>query len=182
MCAPSAAPCPEGPQRAHQVGGGPAADGRESRDIYAFERVMGSRRVWRRLAKRATAAYERDLAKLARSVAATAPLVRFATSRPLRGSGEAAVAVLTLSLPGWELELSGVAAAAGMTAELAAGTAGSPRLTRTGRYGAFWWIELSADGDQLVLLGSQLRLWATGEGDGPAGAHTPPLAVVGSRG
>jgi hypothetical protein len=120
------------------------------------------------------------VAKLARRIAATTPPVRFATSRPLRGTGDTAVVLLTLSLPGWELELSGVAAQA--AAGLAAGPAGTPLLTRTGRYGSFWWIELSGDGEQLVLLGSQLRLWATGAGNGPAAALTPPLAMAGSGG
>src|SRR3954454_9018209 len=116
MCAPSAAPCPE------------------SREL-SFERVMGSRRVWRRLAQRAAAASERDVADLARRIAVTAPPVGFATSRPLRGTGDGAVVVLTLSLPGWELELSGIAAQAAGTAEmLAAGTPAMARLTRTGRY------------------------------------------------
>ena len=162
MCAPSAAPCPE------------------SREL-SFERVMGSRRVWRRLAKRAAAAYERDLAKLARRIAEAAPPVGFATSRPLRGSGDGAVVVLTLSLPGWELELAGIAAgAAGAAQKLAGSTSAIPRLTRTGRYGSFWWIELSGDRDPLVLLGSQLRLWATGAGDGTGEVLTPPLVMAGS--
>ena len=162
MCAPSAAPCPESSE-------------------LSFEAVMGSRRVWRRLAKRAAAAYERDVADLARRIAQETPPVGFATSRPLRGTGEAAVAVLTLSLPGWELELSGIAAGAAQAAEaLAASTVGIPRLTGTGRYGSFWWIELSGDREPLVLLGSQLRLWATGAGDGSGGALTPPLVMAGS--
>lgn len=158
MCAPSAAPCPESSE-------------------LSFERVMGSRRVWRRLAKRAAAAYERDLAELARQIAGAAPPVAFATSRPLRGTGDGAVVVLTLSLPGWELELSGIAAGAAQT--LTAGTAAVARLTRTGRYGSFWWIELSGDREPLVLLGSQLRLRATGAGDGAGGAVTPPLVMAG---
>jgi hypothetical protein len=147
----------------------------------AFEQIIGSRRSWRRLAKRATAAYERDLARLARRIAAAAPPVRVATSRPLRGTGDSAVAVLTLALPGWELELSGVAA--GAATELASGAAASPHLTRTGRYGSFWWIEISdrSTSGLLVLLGSQLRLSATGEGEGPGSSLTPPLELAGSR-
>jgi hypothetical protein len=142
---------------------------------------MGSRRVWRRLARRAAAAYERDLAELARRIAQAAPPVGFATSRPLRGTGEGAVVVLTLSLAGWELELSGIAAGAARAAEtLVASTPAIPRLTSTGRYGSFWWIELSGDPEPLVLLGSQLRLWATGAGDGSGGALTPPLVMAGS--
>jgi hypothetical protein len=162
MCAPSAAPCPESSE-------------------LSFEAVMGSRRVWRRLAKRAAAAYERDVAGLARRIAQATPPVGFATSRPLRGTGEGAVVVLTLSLPGWELELSGIAAGAAEAAEeLTASTVGIACLTRTGRYGSFWWIELSGDREPLVLLGSKLRLWATGAGGGSGGALTPPLVMAGS--
>ena len=141
-----------------------------------FESVLGSRRAWRRLTRRATAAYERDLAKLARRVAAARPPVLAATSRPLRGLGDAAVATLTLTLPGWELELVGVAAnAAGGVSDVSAEV---PRLTRTGRYGAFWWIEVSGEGEFLVLLGSQLRIYATGGGS-PA-ASAPPLELAGT--
>jgi hypothetical protein len=162
MCAPSAAPCPESSE-------------------LSFAAVMGSPRVWRRLAKRAAAAYERDVAGLARRIAQATPPVGFATSRPLRGIGEAAVVVLTLSLPGWELELSGIAAGAAEAAEeLTASTVGIACLTRTGRYGSFWWIELSGDREPLVLLGSKLRLWATGAGGGSGGALTPPLVMAGS--
>ena len=166
MCAPSAAPCPEGPQRAQ----GFAVDALfEAGELPAFERVMGSRRAWRRIAKRATAAYERDLAKLARRIAATAPPVGFATSRPLRGTGDAAVVVLTLSLPGWELELAGIAAGAAGAAEgIAAGTAGTPRLTRTGRYGAFWWIELSGTASCSCCSVRSYGCRASGAGDGPS--------------
>lgn len=146
-----------------------------SEEDKAFERVMGSRRGWRRLAKRATAAHEHDLGERARQVAAIAPPVLAATSQPLRGRAEAEVVTLTLSLPGWELQLSGVAAAA--AAEVAASPAGR-RLTRTGRYGAFWWIEIEGtlDGDALtVLLGSALRLFPNSEGSGFAAPLTPEL-------
>lgn len=163
MSTPSAAPTPPRPQHAERV-----ADP-------AFERVMGSRRAWRRVAKRATAAHERELGKLARQVAASAPAVLSATSQPLRGQAQAAVVTLTLSLPGWQLQLSGVAAAA--AAEVAASPAGR-RLARTGRYGAFWWIEIESplEGDALtVLLGSALRLFPTGDGSGLTAPLTPEL-------
>jgi hypothetical protein len=135
---------------------------------------MGSRRGWRRLAKRAAAAHERELARLARVVAAGAPPVLAATSRPLRGQAHAAVATLSLSLPGWELRLSGVAAAA--ATDLVASPTGR-RLTRTGRYGVFWWIEVTGpfEGDGVtVLLGSALRLFPTGESSS-FGRLTPEL-------
>ena len=165
MCTRSAAPGPQDTQQTQRA---------------VFERLMGSRRSWRRLAKRAITAYERDLAALARRVAAPAPPVLVATSRPLRGEAAAAVVALSLVVPGWELELSGVAAAA--AAGLAAAAGDAVRLTRTGRYGSFWWIELSSYGDALVLLGSQLRLSATGDGPGGADRRTPPVDVsAGSR-
>jgi hypothetical protein len=141
----------------------------------AFERVMGSRRGWRRLAKRAAAAHEREVGRLARQLAAMAPPVLAATSRPLRGQAQAAVVTLALSLPGWELQLAGVAAGA------AAHLTSSPverRLIRTGRYGAFWWIEIGSaaqDEGVTVLLGSQLRLFATGDGTGFAAPLRPEL-------
>jgi hypothetical protein len=140
-----------------------------------FERIMGSRRGWRRLAKRAAAAHERELGERARQVAAIAPPVLAAASQPLRGRAQAAVVTLTLTLPGWELQLSGVAAAA--AADVAASPAGR-RLTRTGRYGVFWWIEIEGaiEGDAVtVLLGSALRLFPTGDGSGWAAAQMPEL-------
>jgi hypothetical protein len=154
-----------------------AGPGPQHAERAAFERVMGSRRGWRRLAKRATAAHERELGKLARQVAATAPRVLAATSRPLRGHAQAAVVTLALTLPGWELQLSGVAA--GAAADLAASPA-QRRLTRTGRYGVFWWIEIegAGEGDALtVLLGSQLRLFPSGDGTGFAAPQRPELGL-----
>ncbi len=174
MCARSAAASSQPPELIALVKAGERS---------AFERVMGSRRAWRRLAKRATAGYERDLAEQARRIAATAPPVQVTTSRPLRGTGDGTVVALTLALPGWELELSGVAA--GAAAELAAGPACAPHLTRTGRYGSFWWIEVSdrgTPGEPLVLLGSQLRLWATGDGTGSDVPQIPPLALSAAGG
>ncbi len=174
MSARSAAPDPPPPDVVALVRAGERS---------AFERVMGSRRSWRRLAKRAAAAYQRELAEQARRIAATVPPVRVATSRPLRGTGAGAVVVLTLALPGWELELSGVAA--GAAAGLVAGALDAPVLTRTGRYGLFWWIEVSVrdrPGEPLVLLGSQLRLSATGDGRGGTLPQIPPLALVAAGG
>jgi hypothetical protein len=143
----------------------------------AFERVMGSRRGWRRLAKRAVVAHERELGEQARQVAAFGPPVLSATSHPLRGRAQAAVVTLTVSLPGWQLQLSGVAAAA--AADVAASPAGR-RLTRTGRYGVFWWIEIEGalEGDGVtVLLGSALRLYPAGDGSGWAAPLTPELGL-----
>lgn len=142
---------------------------------HLFERVMGSRRGWRRLAKRATAAHERELGERARRVAAVAPPVLAAAALPLRGRDQAAVVTLTVALPGWVLQLSGVAAAA--AADVVASPTGR-RLTRTGRYGVFWWIELEGalEGDAVtVLLGSALRLFPAGDGSGWAAADTPEL-------
>jgi hypothetical protein len=156
---------------------GPTPQRPQQGERAAFERVMGSRRGWRRLAKRAAAAHERELGKLACRVAATAPPVLAATSHPLRGQDQAAVVTLTLSLPGWELHLSGVAAAAAANlADLR--ESAERRLTRTGRYGVFWWIEIESveQGDAVtVLLGSQLRLFPTGEGSGFTAPQTPQL-------
>lgn len=86
MCTRSAAPRPQDTQQTERA---------------AFERLMGSRRSWRRLAKRAVSAFERDLAARARRVAAAAPPVLVATSRPLRGEAAAAVVALSLVVPGW---------------------------------------------------------------------------------
>ena len=88
---------------------------------------------------------------------------------------------LAISLPGWELRLSGVAAAA------AGEVAGSPkgrRLAGTGRYGAFWWIELEGplEGDApTVLLGAALRLFPSGDGAGFAATPVPVLDEPVSR-
>ncbi len=146
-----------------------------------FQRVMGSRRAWRRLARRATAAHERELAEQASRLAAAAPPVLAATSHPLRGQVQAAVVTLAISLPGWELQLSAVAAAA--AGEVAGSPAGR-RLTRTGRYGAFWWIEIEGplEGDApTVLLGAALRLFPSGDGADFAAAPAPALDEPVSR-
>ena len=159
-----AGPIPQGPQQAERA---------------AFERVMGSPRGWRRLASRATAAHERELGRLAREVAAAAPAVLAATSHPLRGQAQAAVVTLELTLPGWELQLSGVAAGAAAQLNEVTQSPAARRLTRTGRYGVFWWIEIEgAEGDALtVLLGSQLRLFPAGDGTGFTAPQAPELIL-----
>ncbi|HEX4432036.1 MAG TPA: hypothetical protein VHZ96_22390 [Frankiaceae bacterium] len=153
------------------------APGPQHAENAAFESVMGSRRGWRRLAKRAVAAHEREVTQLAREVAAAAPQVLSMTSHPLRGQAQAAVVTLTLTLPGWELQLSGVAA--GAAADLSA-SPGHRRLSRTGRYGAFWWIEIEGTdvgGSLDVLLGSQLKLFPSGDGTGLRAPQQPELGL-----
>ena len=122
-------------------------------DVLSFESVMGSRRLWRRLARRAAAAHQRDLEALVREVAAAGAPLTAAMTYPLRGTGPAAVVTLALGLAGWDLELGGVSAEAADRLLLTPTSAW--RLTRSGRYGIFWWIELSGGGEPMVLLGSQ---------------------------
>jgi hypothetical protein len=148
-------------------------------DQVSFERVMGSRRLWRRLARRATAAHQRELEALIREVAAAALAVRTAMTYPLRGNGPAAVVTLALTLAGWELELGGVSAEAADRVLLA--STGAMHLTRSGRYGIFWWIELSGD-EAMVLLGSTLRLSATGGGSSDAVPFEPVPALAAGPG
>jgi hypothetical protein len=164
----------------------PPADVAATSSSPSFERIVGSRRSWRRMARRATAQHERELSQAVRRLAAGVPPVLRATSEPLRGEAEGAVVTLVLSLPGWELTLSGVAAGAAAQLDSAGGSA--LRLIRTGRYGCFWWIELlddtaeTAREEPLVLLGSQLQLSSGGDGGGLIAPQPPALDVpVGAR-
>ena len=167
MCVHSAAPDPRRSHASHT-------------DQLSFERIMGSRRVWRRLARRAAAAHQRELDSLVREVAGARPPLSMAMTYPLRGAGPAAVVTLSLALPGWELELGGVSAEAADRLLLA--PTGGSHLMASGRYGIFWWIELSGTGEPMVLLGSTLRLFPTGGGGGAAVPFEPAPAMAAGPG
>ena len=150
----------------------PGSAGHPANPARGFGAAVGSRRWSHRLAKRAITAYGRRPGRLLPVASPRqAPPVLVATSRPLRGEAAAAVVALAGSSRTWNSRFSGVAAAA--AAGLAAAAGDAVRLTRTGGSGSFWWIELSSYGDALVLLGSQLRLSATGDGPGGADRRTP---------
>jgi hypothetical protein len=143
---------------------------------------------WRRVERRAVADHERWLAaQLRRLAAARVPVfgaaetAADATARTARTAG-----IVRLRLQGWQLLLAGVAS--GPRADLEhAGRRGRLRLGAAGRYGRLWWIEVVSDGaaagENVVLLGSRVRLTPAGGGHDPAADPQPAghLGLSGAR-
>ena len=141
---------------------------------------------WRRAERRAVAEHERWLAaKLRRLTAAKVP-VFWVTESAANQVADMAAGIVRLRRPDWQLRMAGVAS--GPRAELErVARHGRLRLDAVGRYGKFWWIEVSTDGpahgEKVVLLGSHLQLIPAGGGIGWAAAPRPVghLALLDAR-
>jgi hypothetical protein len=141
---------------------------------------------WRRAERRAVAEHERWLAaKLRRLTAARVP-VFWVTESAASQVADMTAGIVRMRRPGWQLRMAGVAPGPRVDLEHAA-RHGRLRLDAAGRYGKFWWIEVSPDsavrGEKVVLLGSHLQLIAAGGGHGGAAAPRPvgPLALSDAR-
>jgi hypothetical protein len=141
---------------------------------------------WRRAERRAVAEHERWLAaKLQRLTAARVPVfwVTESAASPLAGM---TAGIVRMRRPGWRLLMAGVASGPRADLERAA-RRGRLRLDAAGRYGKFWWIEITADssarGEKVVLLGSHLQLIPARGGHGWAPAPRPVgrLALLDAR-
>ena len=94
--------------------------------------------------------------------------------------------IVRMRRPGWQLLMAGVASGPRADLEHAA-RRGRLRLDAVGRYGKFWWIEVSTDsaarGEKVVLLGSHLQLIPAGGDIDWAAAPRPVghLALLDAR-
>jgi hypothetical protein len=141
---------------------------------------------WRRAERRAVAEHERWLAaKLRRLTAARVPVFWVMESAASQVADMTA-GIVRMRRPGWQLLLAGVASGPRMDLEHAV-RQGRLRLAAAGRYGKFWWIEITTDSatrsEKVVLLGSHLQLIpARGGHDGvPAPRPVGHLALLGAR-
>jgi hypothetical protein len=131
---------------------------------------------WRRLERRAVAEHERWLAaKLRRLTAARSP-VFWVTENPADQVADTTAGIVRMRRPGWQLLIAGVASGPRADLEHAA-RQGRLRLDAAGRYGKFWWLEITTDsaarGEKVVLLGSHLQLIPASGGHGWAAPPRP---------
>ena len=83
------------------------------------------------------------------------------------------VAIVRLSLPGWQILIAGVAS--GPRIALSAARTPRLRLVGGGRYGRFWWLSIDADASvRVVLLGSHFQLIADLKGPDLDRTTAPP--------
>jgi hypothetical protein len=141
---------------------------------------------WRRAERRAVAEHERWLAaKLRRLTAARVPAF-WVTESAANQVADMTAGIVRMRRPGWQLLLAGVASGPRTDLEHAA-RQGRLRLVAAGRYGKFWWIEITAGsatrGEKVVLLGSHLQLIPANGGHDGAAAPRPVghLALLGAR-
>ena len=80
-------------------------------------------------------------------------LQELAAARPVIVSGDAAwmSRVVSLQLPGHQLSLGGVAPLTAWDVLALTYCPTPPVLTRAGRYGKFWWVEIQGEWKQVVL-------------------------------
>jgi hypothetical protein len=107
---------------------------------------------WRRLERRAIAAYERDLLAELRTIAGESADIEVFDARPA-----AAGQVLRLRISGRLLTIAWVHPTT-VVAVAEAGAAAPLRIVDAGRYGRMWWITISSGATQTVVGGSRLRL------------------------
>jgi hypothetical protein len=143
-------------------------------------------RWWRRAERRAVADYERWTGQTLRRLAFTQTPVLAASAAGWPPGTAGPAGVVSLTLPGWQVLLAGVA----QGPRIALLSQAALHLDAAGRYGRFWWLQVQAGRGQgpdqkIVLLGSQLRLVPGGYGrgpvPGPAGAIPAATAPGGSR-
>jgi EmrB/QacA subfamily drug resistance transporter len=86
---------------------------------------------------------------------------------PVSAASKSALGIVTLGMPGWDVALAGVAGTASSSV-LALATRPC-HISTVGRYGRFWWLELTADGTdprRVTMLGSAVRVRPAGGGEG----------------
>lgn len=141
---------------------------------------------WRRAERRAVAEHERWLAAKLRQLTSARATVFWVTDSAANQVANMTVGIVRMRRPGWQLLMAGVASGPRADLERAA-RHGRLRLDAAGRYGKFWWIEVSADsaahGEKVVLLGSHLQLIPAGGSHGWAEAPRPAghLALLDAR-
>jgi hypothetical protein len=126
--------------------------------VYARMRRQQSRGWWRRLERRAIAAYQRDLLAELRTLAGESGDIEALDASP--GSGGE---VLRLQISGRLLTIAWVLPTTA-TAVGDAAAAGPLRIVDAGRYGRMWWITVSSGATETVVGGSRLRLTPVGGG------------------
>jgi hypothetical protein len=132
---------------------------------------LGSRqqRSWRRTERAIVSAHQAELATSLRNL----------INLPVRDITTGPAGSVSLTLPGWTVGLAEVGTE---PRHRLISLAGRPcHLARTGRYGAFWWIEVASDAEPVVsrtvLLGSRIHLHGAGGSD----HHSPGLTPRGTR-
>ncbi len=131
------------------------------------------KRHWRRLERRAVAAYERQLVSTLQRLGEEGTPV----SHVEIVAGRAGT-MLSLDLPEHRLALAGTGSGA-WAALCPPGELGSPAmmLSDAGRYGRAWWLTLRVGGGVVTVLGSHIRLIPHTYGDA---ARDDPSGPVGS--
>jgi hypothetical protein len=131
---------------------------------------------WRRAERRAVADHERWLAAMLRRLTAAGAPVFWVTESAAIQVADLAAGIVRMRRPGWQLLLAGVASGPRADLERVA-RQGRLRLGAAGRYGKFWWIEITADsvarGEKIILLGSHLQLIPASGGHGWTAAPQP---------
>jgi EmrB/QacA subfamily drug resistance transporter len=86
---------------------------------------------------------------------------------PVSSAARSALGHVTLGLPGCDVALAGVAPA--VSSSVISMAARPCHISATGRYGRFWWLELTSDSSdpkRLTMLGSAVRVLPAGGGEG----------------
>jgi hypothetical protein len=123
-------------------------------------------RQWRRLERRAVAAYERDLLAALDELCAGHPMVTGIEVEPL------AATMAKIGLGDRRLALGPLAPSPGEQRQANRRDGGILRLNAVGRYGPNWWLRLSTAAQPITVLSGTLRLSSNGGGD-PALSPTP---------
>jgi hypothetical protein len=126
-------------------------------------------RWWDQAERRAVADHERWVCQTLQRLAFPQTKVLAAADAEGRSRPAARAGIVSLTVPGWEVLLAGVAPVPRSALADAAGR-GRLRLDSAGRYGRFWWIQAAEDspghGEKVVLLGSHLHLSPGSAGHG----------------
>ncbi len=132
-------------------------------------------RYWRRLERRAIAAYQRELVSTLRRLGDEGtPVLRVEVVAGRTGT------LLSLNLPEHRLALAGTASGTG-AALCPPGSLGSPvmELSNAGRYGRAWWVALTVGGGAITVLGSHVLLIPDGYGHTVRdGVPAPPAEIL----
>jgi hypothetical protein len=116
----------------------------------------GTKRLWRRLERRAVSAHEQDVLAALRDFAEReAAIDRVSVSD--HGLGAVCGAV-SLVVCGQQVTLAGVAPTATSLLSRVSSAGSVLRLVDAGRYGPHWWLTVSNDREHLVILGLRIRL------------------------